>query len=56
LARMGVPARLVSQSGRIYAIGAWPADPRRTQIPSPPDPACAQHSIQPHPIRAPAHI
>ena len=56
LARMGVPARLVSQSGRIYAIGTWPADPQRTQIPSPPDPACAQHSTQPHPIRAPAHI
>jgi thiamine biosynthesis lipoprotein len=38
LARMGVPARLVSDSGRVYAIGAWPADPRRTRIPSVPRP------------------
>jgi FAD:protein FMN transferase len=31
LARLGVPARLVSHTGRVYTIGAWPAaeDPRR---------------------------
>jgi FAD:protein FMN transferase len=26
LARMGVPARLVSNTGRVYTIGDWPAD------------------------------
>ena len=29
LARLGVPARLVSHTGRVYTIGAWPADARR---------------------------
>lgn len=38
LARLGVPARLVNHSGRVYTLGAWPADPRRTQIPSAPQP------------------
>jgi thiamine biosynthesis lipoprotein len=38
LARMGVPARLVSQNGRVYAIGSWPADGRRTRVPSTPQP------------------
>ena len=50
LARMGVPARLVSHSGRVYTIGAWPADARRTQIPSAPGPGPhATDSTQPHP-------
>jgi thiamine biosynthesis lipoprotein len=57
LARMGVPARLVSQSGRVYAIGSWPADPQRTHIPSPPRPgSLAAGSTQPRPMRAPAPI
>jgi thiamine biosynthesis lipoprotein len=34
LARMGVPARLVSPSGRIYTIGAWPPDAQRARITS----------------------
>ncbi len=50
LARMGVPARLVSQSGRVYTIGAWPADRRRTQIPSAPQPGSrAEPARLPHP-------
>jgi thiamine biosynthesis lipoprotein len=57
LARMGVPARLVSQSGRVYTIGAWPADKQRTQIPSAPRPGLrAADSTQSHPMRAPALI
>ncbi|HEY2282742.1 MAG TPA: FAD:protein FMN transferase [Solirubrobacteraceae bacterium] len=53
LARMGVPARLVSQSGRVYAIGAWPADRRRTQIPSAPQPGSrAAEATQPSLNRA----
>jgi thiamine biosynthesis lipoprotein len=55
LARMGVPARLVSQSGRVYTIGAWPADKQRTQIPSAPRPGLrAADSPQPHPTRTQA--
>jgi thiamine biosynthesis lipoprotein len=34
LARLGVPARLVSHTGRVYTIGAWPADAPRTRIAS----------------------
>ncbi len=34
LARLGVPARLVSHSGRIYTVGAWPADTPRTRTAS----------------------
>jgi thiamine biosynthesis lipoprotein len=34
LARLGMPARLVSHTGRVYTIGAWPADEQRTQIAS----------------------
>ncbi len=53
LARLGVPARLVSATGRVYTIGAWPADTRRTQIPSAPQPGShAADSTQPHPTRA----
>jgi len=33
LTRMGVPARLVSHSGRVYTIGTWPAGARRTPDP-----------------------
>jgi thiamine biosynthesis lipoprotein len=32
LARLGVPARLVSHTGRVYTIGAWPTDALRTRI------------------------
>jgi thiamine biosynthesis lipoprotein len=35
LARLGVPARLVSATGRVYAIGSWPADGPPTRIASP---------------------
>ncbi len=53
LARMGVPARLVSQSGRVYTIGAWPAEHRRTPIPSPPrPPSRAADSTRPRTARA----
>jgi thiamine biosynthesis lipoprotein len=38
LARMGVPARLVSDGGRVYTIGAWPADTPQTRIASLPRP------------------
>jgi thiamine biosynthesis lipoprotein len=38
LAQMGVPARLVSHHGRVYTIGSWPAERRRTQVPSAPQP------------------
>lgn len=38
LAQMGVPARLVSDGGRVYTIGAWPADTPRTRIASFPQP------------------
>jgi thiamine biosynthesis lipoprotein len=34
LARLGVPARLVSHTGRVYTIGAWPPDAPRTRIAS----------------------
>ncbi len=44
LARMGVPARLVSHSGRVYTIGAWPADGRSSRSPA----ASPSH---PRPIR-----
>jgi thiamine biosynthesis lipoprotein len=54
LARMGVPARLVSHNGRVYTIGAWPADARRTRIPSVPRPGSyATDAAQPHPTRTP---
>lgn len=57
LARMGVPARLVGQSGRVYTIGAWPADRRRTQIPStPPSGSRAAKATRPSPMRARAPI
>jgi FAD:protein FMN transferase len=52
LARMGVPARLVSRSGRVYTIGAWPADRRRTRAPSAPQPRSrAADSTRPHTVR-----
>jgi thiamine biosynthesis lipoprotein ApbE len=52
LARLGVPARLVSHTGRVYTIGAWPADEQRTQIPSTPrSDSRAADSPQPHPTR-----
>jgi thiamine biosynthesis lipoprotein ApbE len=52
LARMGVPARLVSQNGRVYTIGSWPADRRRTRIPSAPQPRPrAAGSTRPHTAR-----
>jgi FAD:protein FMN transferase len=35
LARLGVPARLVSHTGRVYTIGAWPSDRPRARIASP---------------------
>ena len=31
LAHMGLPARLVSKSGRVYTVGAWPAATRPTR-------------------------
>jgi thiamine biosynthesis lipoprotein len=53
LARMGVPARLVHQSGRVYTIGAWPTDRRRTRIPSAPQPGTrATDSLRAHPVQA----
>jgi thiamine biosynthesis lipoprotein len=49
LARMGVPARLVSHSGRVYTTGAWPADRGRTQIQPAPQPRLrAVDTEQPH--------
>ncbi len=57
LARLGVPARLVSRTGRVYTIGAWPADARRTRIPSAPRPGSRPtEDPQPHPARPPALI
>lgn len=57
LARLGVPARLVSHTGRVYTIGAWPADEQRTQIPSASrSDSRAADSPQPHPTRTPAPI
>lgn len=35
LAGLGVPARLVSRTGRVYRIGAWPPDGLRTRIAAP---------------------
>lgn len=49
LARMDVPARLVSQSGRVYTIGAWPADRRRVRIPCAPQPDRRAHPSPRHP-------
>lgn len=34
LARLGVPARLVSHTGRVYTVGAWPASARGIGIAS----------------------
>jgi FAD:protein FMN transferase len=34
LARLGVPARLVSNTGRLYTIGAWPAGAVRARVAS----------------------
>ena len=49
LAQMGVPARLVSHNGRVYTIGSWPADQRRTQVPSAPPPRSrAADAVHPH--------
>jgi thiamine biosynthesis lipoprotein len=49
LARMGVPARLVSQNGRVYTIGSWPTDRRRTRAPSAPQPR--SHVAEPRRLR-----
>jgi thiamine biosynthesis lipoprotein len=60
LARMGVPARLVNDGGRVYTIGAWPADPRRTRTPAvrrPGSPAVSEADpTQPHPTQTPAPV
>jgi thiamine biosynthesis lipoprotein len=57
LARLGVPARLVSDAGRVYTIGGWPPDARRTRIPSaPPSRSRSAEEPQPHPRRAPTPI
>jgi thiamine biosynthesis lipoprotein len=52
LARMGLPARLVNDGGRVYTIGAWPAYPRRTQIPVTPQPRSRAADHTPDPARA----
>ncbi|HEY2537084.1 MAG TPA: FAD:protein FMN transferase [Solirubrobacteraceae bacterium] len=36
LARMGVPARLVGENGRVYTVGSWPAERGRTRVPAAP--------------------
>jgi thiamine biosynthesis lipoprotein len=58
LARMGVPARLVSDGGRVYTIGAWPADAQRTRTPSgraPRPGARPADTARPHLARPAAH-
>jgi FAD:protein FMN transferase len=58
LARLGVPARLVSATGRVYTIGAWPPDARRARIPSAPQdgarPASRPQTSRPRAHRHPA--
>jgi FAD:protein FMN transferase len=59
LGRLGLPARLVSHTGRIYTIGAWPADARRAQIASrAPRPGSrrATEGLQSDTARAPTRI
>ncbi len=52
LAQMGVPARLVNHDGRVYTIGSWPAQVRRTQVPSAPLPRSrATDDARPHAAR-----
>jgi FAD:protein FMN transferase len=58
LARLGVPARLVSDTGRVYTIGAWPGDAPRTRIASRasrPD-RRPTDAPPPHATQAPTHI
>jgi thiamine biosynthesis lipoprotein len=59
LTRLGVPARLVSNTGRIYTIGAWLADARRAQISAHAPRPGSRSGDAPRPqtaTRAPTHI
>ena len=59
LAHMGVPARLVSQSGRVYTVGAWPVQARRTPTAggvSRVDSRSAREDMRPDTPRAPARL
>jgi thiamine biosynthesis lipoprotein len=48
LARLGVPARLVSNTGRVYTIGAWPAGAVRARTaPDAPRPSASPRSDAP---------